>query len=102
MSIQSEAQLETSLIERLKAKGWVPVRLADEVALWANLCTELGAHNSTSYSTAEFTKIRNHLEKGNVFTKAHTLRDRFQMTRDDGSSHYVQFLNTEHWCRNRY
>jgi len=101
-TIQSEAQLEASLIERLTAKGWVPVRLADEAALWTNLRTELGAHNDTSYSTAEFVKIRNHLEKGNVFAKAHTLRDRFQMTRDDGSSHYVQFMNAEHWCRNRY
>ncbi|QCO56296.1 type I restriction endonuclease subunit R [Pseudorhodobacter turbinis] len=102
MTIQSEAQLETSLIERLKAKGWIPVRLADEAALWENLRSELGAHNGTTYSTAEFVKIRNHLEKGNVFAKAHTLRDRFQMTRDDGSSHYVQFMNAEHWCRNRY
>lgn len=102
MSVQSEAQLEAGLIERLRAKGWVPVRLADEAALWANLAAELGAHNDTSYSPAEFRQIRNHLEKGNVFAKAHTLRDRFQMTRDDGSSHYVQFLNSDLWCRNRY
>jgi len=102
MSVQSEAQLETSLIARLNAKGWVSVRLADEAALWNNVRSELGAHNDTSYSPSEFTKIRNHLEKGNVFAKAHTLRDRFQMSRDDGSSHYVQFLNTDHWCRNRY
>jgi len=102
MAVQSEAQLEASLITRLQAKGWVPVRLADEGALWGNLRAELGAHNDTVYSEAEFGRIRNHLEKGNVFTKAHTLRDRFQLTRDDGSSHYVQFMNCEHWCRNRY
>ena len=102
MSIQSEAQLEAILIERLKAKGWVPVSLPNEAALWANLRAELGAQNETTYSDAEFGKIRNHLEKGNVFDKAHTLRDRFHLTRDDGSSHYVQFMNLEHWCRNRY
>ena len=102
MSIQSEAQLETILIDRLKAKGWAPVSLPTEAALWANLRSELGAQNETTYSDAEFGKIRNHLEKGNVFDKAHTLRDRFHLTRDDGSSHYVQFMNLEHWCRNRY
>lgn len=102
MSIQSEAQLEAILIERLKAKGWVPVSLPNEAALWANLRAELGAQNETAYSAAEFGKIRNHLEKGNVFDKAHMLRDRFHLTRDDGSSHYVQFMNLEHWCRNRY
>ena len=73
MSIQSEAQLEAILIERLKAKGWVPVSLPNEAALWANLRAELGAQNETTYSDAEFGKIRNHLEKGNVFDKAHTM-----------------------------
>ncbi|NBZ88908.1 type I restriction endonuclease subunit R [Stagnihabitans tardus] len=102
MSYQTEAQLEASLIERLVAKGWDPVQLSSEAALWANLRAELGAQNGTTYSEAEFGKIRNHLEKGNVFAKAHALRDRFQITRDDGSSHYVQFMNLEHWCRNRY
>lgn len=102
MTIQSEAQLESCLIDRLKAKGWEPVRLPDEGALWANLRAQLGQHNATTFSDPEFARIRNHLEKGNVFEKARTLRDRFRLERDDGTSFYVQFLNSEHWCRNRY
>ena len=26
----------------------------------------------------------------------------FQLTRDNGSSCYLRFLNTEHWCQNQY
>nr|VFJ96438.1 MAG: type I site-specific deoxyribonuclease, HsdR family [Candidatus Kentron sp. H]VFJ97493.1 MAG: type I site-specific deoxyribonuclease, HsdR family [Candidatus Kentron sp. H]VFK02814.1 MAG: type I site-specific deoxyribonuclease, HsdR family [Candidatus Kentron sp. H] len=44
----------------------------------------------------------NHLDKGNVFHRARILRDRMQITRNDGSVLYLQFLDTEHWCRNLY
>ncbi len=100
--IQTEAQLEAALVERLVAMGWEPVRLADEAALWGNLRVELGAQNGTVFSDDEFARIRHHLEAGGPFEKAKTLRDRFHLARDDGSSFYVSFFNTEHWCRNRY
>ena len=100
--IQTEAQLEAALIERLAGMGWAPVILPNEAALWANLRAELGAHNQTSFSEAEFALIRHHLEAGGPFEKAKTLRDRFHLERDDGSSLYVEFFNSEFWCRNRY
>ena len=50
----------------------------------------------------EFAKLRTHLNKGTVFARAKTLRDRFQLTRDDGTAAYIQFLDTEHWCQNQY
>jgi type I restriction enzyme R subunit len=100
--VQSEAHLEAALVERLAARGWAPVRLPDETALWANLRAELGAHNGVAFSDAEFARVRNHLGNGNPFQKARTLRDRLHLTRDDGSSLYVGFFNSEHWCRNRY
>jgi len=100
--IQTEAQLEAALVERLGAMGWEPVRLADEAALWANLRAELGVQNGTAFSADEFARIRHHLEAGGPFEKAKTLRDRFHLVRDDGTSFYVSFFNTEHWCRNRY
>lgn len=102
MTVQTEAQLEAALVTRLTGKGWVPVRLAGEADLWANLRGQLGLHNETSFTDAEFARIRNHLEKGNPFEKAQTLRDRFHLTRDDGTSFYVQFFNSEYWCRNQY
>ncbi|MBJ2152671.1 type I restriction endonuclease subunit R [Paracoccus sp. IB05] len=102
MTVQTESQLESALVTRLQGKGWEPVRLASEAELWANLRGQLGLHNGTVFSDGEFARIRNHLEKGNPFEKAHTLRDRFHLTRDDGTSFYVQFFNTEFWCRNQY
>jgi type I restriction enzyme R subunit len=100
--VQTESQLEAALVARLRLKGWDPVALPSEVALWANLRAQLGRHNATAFSDAEFARIRNHLEKGNAFDKAHSLRDRFHLTRDEGTSFYVQFFNAEHWCRNQY
>lgn len=101
-AVQTEAQLEAALIERLAAMGWAPVALPDEAALWSNLRAELGAHNQTMFSEPEFALIRHHLEAGGPFEKAKTLRDRFHLERDDGSSFYVEFFNSEFWCRNRY
>ncbi len=101
-SYQSESQLEDALIQRLQGKGWEKVRLASEDDLWKNVQSQLGKHNKTRFSDTEFKRIRNHLEKGSPFEKAHTLRDRFHLTRDDETSFYVEFFNTEHWCRNEY
>ncbi|WP_340261056.1 type I restriction endonuclease subunit R [Roseobacter sp. HKCCA0882] len=101
-SYQSESQLEDALIQRLQGKGWEKVNLASEDDLWKNVQSQLGKHNNTTFSDAEFKRIRNHLEKGSLFEKAHILRDRFHLTRDDETSFYVEFFNTEHWCRNEY
>lgn len=101
-SYQSESQLENALIQRLQGKGWDKFHLATEDDLWKNVRSQLGKHNKTTFSNAEFKRIRNHLEKGSPFEKAHTLRDRFHLTRDDETSFYVEFFNTEHWCRNEY
>ncbi len=99
---QSEAQLEASLVQRLTGLGYERVKITDADQLRANLKKQLEIHNSVELTDQEFAKVLNHLDRGNVFERAKTLRDRFQFTRDDGSNCYLQFLNTEHWCRNQY
>ncbi len=99
---QSEAQLESDLVKRLTGLGYAPVTLPDMNATRANLRAQLGKHNGVTLSDGEFAKVLNHLDKGNVFEKAKTLRGRMQLTRDDGSSLYLQFLNTQEWCQNQY
>ncbi|PHQ80236.1 MAG: restriction endonuclease subunit R, partial [Coxiella sp. (in: Bacteria)] len=99
---QSEAQLEANLVKRLTGLGWEPVAITDSAALNANLKRQLEKHNNVELTDAEFAKVLNHLDKGNVFDKAGILRDRMQLTKDDGTSVYLQFLNTEEWCRNEY
>lgn len=104
---QSEAQLEEDIITRLTGLGYARVSLPDAAATKANLRTQLNTHNKdalggTPLTDAEFARVLNHLEKGNVFDKAEILRDRFQLTREDGTPVWLQFLNTQDWCRNQY
>lgn len=129
---QSEAQLENNLIKRLSGQGragpeseldsgkdiseppanydsayadglgYTPVKITTADELKTNLKKQLEIHNKLELSDREFAKVLNHLDKGNVFERAKTLRDRFALTRDDGSKCYIQFFNTEHWCQNQY
>lgn len=102
MSHQAEALLEYNLIKQLIALGYESVQIHDGDALLANLKNQLEGFNQTTFSTKEFDAILNHLAKGNVFEKAKTLRDRFQLTKDDGTSFYVRFFNNEDWSKNSY
>jgi type I restriction enzyme R subunit len=102
MGHQSEAQLENNLIKQLQGLGYASVRIQDGDALVANLKSQLELFNKTSFSTKEFDAVLNHLAKGNVFEKAKTLRDRFQLTKEDGTSFYVRFFNSEDTTANLY
>jgi type I restriction enzyme R subunit len=99
---QSEAELEQALIEQLSGLGYEPVAISNAAQLQANLKKQLEKHNGIQLSGDEFTRVLNHLDKGNVFDRARRLRDKMELSRDDGSTFYLEFLNTEHWCQNQY
>ncbi|MCJ8149486.1 type I restriction endonuclease subunit R [Shinella sedimenti] len=104
---QSEAELEKNLVKRLTGLGYEPVTIYNSDALLTNLRGQLSKHNAAvlqgkPLSEGEFEKVLNHLDKGNVFDRAKTLRDRFALMRDDGSTAYLQFINMDEWCRNEY
>jgi type I restriction enzyme R subunit len=102
MATQSEAQLEQSLIERLAGLGWEPIQLSSEAALIDNLKSQIEAHNGLNLTDIEFARVLNHLDKGNVFDRAKSLRDRYHLVREDGTSTFIEFMNTREWCQNRY
>lgn len=102
MSKQSEAVLEENLVNQLVTLGFDKVSIRDEAELLANLRKQIETHNNIELSDREFDKILNHLGKGNVFDKAKTLRDWFALDRDDETTVYIQFLDSEHWCQNIY
>ncbi|WP_413998671.1 type I restriction endonuclease subunit R [Flavobacterium sp. W1B] len=102
MAHQSEAQLENNLIKQLQGLGYAAVKIQDGEALVANLKSQLELFNQTTFSKKEFDAVLNHLAKGNVFEKAKSLRDRFQLTKEDGTSFYVQFFNSENPVVNLY
>lgn len=102
MTHQSESQLEKSLIERLVRLGFAEVAIEDNAALETNLRSQLSKFNNTAFSDGEWARVMNHLMKGDRFQKAKTLRDRFALKRDDETTQFIRFFNTEQWCKNEY
>lgn len=102
MTTQSEAVLEQNLIDQLKELEYESVDVPDEATLIANFKTQLEKHNEIQLSDSEFEKVLNHLNKGSVFEKAKTLRDKMHLVRDDGTNMYLEFLNMGEWCQNCY
>jgi type I restriction enzyme, R subunit len=102
MSHQSEAVLENNLIKQLIGLHYSVVKIQYGDALVSNLKSQLEIFNQTTFTVKEFDAILNHLAKGNVFEKAKTLRDRYQLDKDDGTSFYVRFFNAEDNSKNLY
>ena len=102
MTHQSESQLEKSMIERLNRLGFETAVIPDVTALENNLRSQLEKFNGTTFSDSEWTRVMNHLNKGDRFQKAKTLRDRFALKRDDETTSFIRFFNTDQWCKNEY
>lgn len=102
MTHQPEQTLENNLIAQLQAMKYECVEITNESALLSNLKAQLEKHNNTSYSTSEFAAIVNHLNKGTIFERSETLRDKFHLTRDNGDSSFVEFFNSKTWCQNQF
>ncbi|OCA70365.1 deoxyribonuclease HsdR [Chryseobacterium contaminans] len=103
MSKQSEQALESQLIIQLQKLGYKYVTIVDEAGLLSNLKAQIEIHNNIRFSDSEFKKVLNILNKGSVFEKAKTLREKkHHIIRDNGDNLYFEFLNVEHWCQNEY
>ncbi|NOI25947.1 type I restriction endonuclease subunit R [Vibrio mediterranei] len=95
MAYQSEQQLEDNLIAQLGTQGFEVVTLKDNAALEVNLKTQLEKVNQCTLSDTEFRQVLGKLEKGNIFTKAKTLRDQLDVTLDNGDSRHLTLLFDE-------
>ena len=107
MTYQSEAQLEENLIKQLVNQGFNRVRISDEEELKSNFRNELFQHNKSKLNNEpltdkEFERILRHLEGKSVFQSALILRDKFILEREDGSEVYIEFFDTQNWCKNRF
>ena len=102
MSKQSELVLEENLIKQLIENRYERVVIKDDKELEYNLKKQLEIHNKTTFSDMEFKRILNHLNKGSIFEKAKILRDKFVLPCDDGTTRYIEFLNSEYWCQNLF
>ena len=102
METQTELSLENKLISQLEEMKYERAVIKDESALLNNLKNKLEQHNKISLSEKEFSKVLNHLNKGNVHDRAQILRDRMHLVRDDNSNAYIEFFNTSEWCQNQF
>ncbi|MVN22994.1 type I restriction endonuclease subunit R [Mucilaginibacter arboris] len=102
MSKQPEQILEEQLVAQLQKLGYAFVQLKDEQDLLANLKAQLEQHNNIHFTEKEFERVLNLLSKGSVFEKAKMLREMQHLVRDNGDNLYFEFLQTEHWCQNRF
>ena len=102
MNTQPEAVLEAELIQQLSSNGYEKVSIQDEADLLANLKAQIESHNDLSLTEKEYARVLNHLNKGNVFERAKILRDKMQLTKDDGTSVYLDFINQDDWSKNHF
>ena len=102
MATQSEQALENGLIDTLVKMNYERVQIDDEVSLVNNFRSQLEKHNRVELTDDEFNRIIIHLESGSTFDKAGKLRDKFSLTREDGSVKWIEFLNSQEWCKNEF
>lgn len=102
MAKELEAALEHELLLQLQQLGYESVAVHDEKTLLHNLKKQLEKHNNTQFSPREFDRVLNILNKGTIFEKAQTLRQKQHILRDNGDNLYFDFINTTHWCQNQF
>lgn len=102
-NIQTEAQMEAELVKQLKQLGYQYVTIANEADLLANFKLQLEKHNKIApLSDREFDQILNKLQKGSIFDKAKTLRQKMDYTRDDNTVGYIDLIDMFDFCQNTY
>jgi len=102
MTRQPEQILEDNLVKQLGSIGYSFISIKDEADLLINLKEQLEKHNNIHLTDKEFSQVLNHLDKGNVFERAKILRDRMQLTKENGDSIYLEFINQDQWCKNQF
>lgn len=102
MAKQPEQILEEQLIEQLQKLNYSYVAIKEEKDLLSNLKKQLEKHNNITFSDKEFERVLNILNKGSVFEKAKTLREKQHILRDNGDNLYFEFIQSEHWCQNQF
>ena len=102
MTTKSERILEEDLIKQLQSLGYESINIAGNKTLEVNLKRQLEKHNKRTFSQTEFQRILNHLNKGSIFDRAKTLRQKMELMLDDERVFYVEFLDVNNWCQNLF
>jgi type I restriction enzyme, R subunit len=99
----SEHQLETELIEKLTGLKYEHrADIRDRAALERNFREKFQSLNHVSLTDAEFQRLLDEVVTPDVFTAAHTLRNRNAFTRDDGTPLNYTLVHINDWCKNTF
>lgn len=107
MGYQSEAQLESNLLQQLKTQGYEAVELKDYEAVVANFRAQLNKFNEAKLngqplSDKEFKRVLVEIEGKSIYHSAKILRDKLLIEREDGTMLYLALMNTKKWCKNHF
>jgi type I restriction enzyme R subunit len=98
-----ERKLEDELVEKLRdLKYEYRADIRDRAALEKNFREKFQALNHVKLTDAEFERLLTEIVTPDVFTAAHTLRNRNAFTRDDGTPLNYTLVNISDWCKNTF
>jgi type I restriction enzyme, R subunit len=99
----AERQLEEHLIKRLQElKYEYRPDIRDRAALEKNFRKKFEALNHVRLTDSEFQRLLEGIVTPDVFTAAHTLRNRNTFARDDGTPLNFTLVNIDEWCKNTF
>lgn len=82
MSTESEAMLESKLIDELSNNGYEKIEIKNEEDLKKNFKKQIEKLNDIKLTEDEFKKLLIYLDKGSIFDKAKKLRERYPIKRE--------------------
>jgi len=98
-----ERQLEDQFIEKLQGlKYEYRADIRDRAALEKNFREKFESLNHVHLTDGEFKRLLDEIVTPDVFTAAHTLRNRNSFTRDDGTPLNYTLVNIVDWCKNTF
>jgi type I restriction enzyme R subunit len=99
----SENQIELDLIAKLSdLKYTYRPDIRDRAALEVNFREKFQELNRVTLTESEFQRLLDEIVSPDVFTAAHTLRNRNAFARDDGTPLNYTLVNINDWCKNTF
>lgn len=99
----TENALENLLIEDLlKLKYVHRTDIRNRSALERNFREKFEDLNRVQLTDGEFQRLLDEIVTSDVFTAAHTLRNRNSFTREDGTPLNYTLVNVNDWCKNAF